>query len=128
MWKSVLTVVLAAAPAWAASYYTVRMDDPKAVYLEAKGDGVADDTAAIQSAIDRAVAQTTYGIVFVPEGRYRITKTVNVWASVRVIGYGAKRPVFVLGANTPGYEDAAAERYLVFFSGGRPGGRGGRGA
>jgi hypothetical protein len=128
MWKSVLTVVLAAAPAWAASYYTVRLDDPKAIYLEAKGDGVADDTAAIQSAIDRAVAQASYGIVLVPEGRYRITRTVNVWASVRVIGYGATRPAFVLGANTSGYQDPASERYLVFFSGGRPGGRGGRGA
>jgi hypothetical protein len=127
MWKGFFLVMLAAAPAWAASYYTVRMDDPKAIYLEAKGDGIADDTAAIQSAIDRAVAQASYGIVLVPEGRYRITKTVNVWASVRVIGYGARRPVFVLGANTPGYEDAAAEKYLVFFSGGRPGGRGGRG-
>jgi hypothetical protein len=127
MWR-IWLVLMAAAPAWAASYYTVRLDDPKAVYLEAKGDGVADDTAAIQAAIDKSVASATFGIVFVPEGRYRITKTVNVWASVRVIGYGAKRPVFVLSANTPGYQDAASERYVVFFSGGRPGGRGGRGA
>ena len=119
---------MAAAPAWAASYYTIRLDDPKAVYLEAKGDGVADDTAAIQAAIDKSAASASYGIVLVPEGRYRITKTVNVWASVRVIGYGAKRPVIVLGANTPGYEDPASERYMVFFSGGRPGGAmGGRG-
>jgi sugar lactone lactonase YvrE len=126
MRKCVL-LVLAAAPLWAASYYTVRLDDPKAVYLEAKGDGVSDDTAALQSAIDRA-AQSSFGIVFVPEGRYRIGNTLRVWASVRVIGYGAKRPAIVLGPNTPGYENPAAEKYLVFFSGGRPGGRGGRGA
>src|SRR5665811_836846 len=100
-----LGIILAAVPAWTASYYTVRLDDPKAVYLTrdnfpVHGDGVADDTEAIQQAIDKAQA-----IVFVPEGRYRITSTLTVWAGIRVIGYGANRPVFVLGENTPGYQD-----------------------
>jgi len=121
-----LGIILAAVPAWTASYYTVRLDDPKAVYLTrdnfpVHGDGVADDTEAIQQAIDKAQA-----IVFVPEGRYRITSTLTVWAGIRVIGYGANRPVFVLGENTPGYQDKDSEKYMVFFSGGRVGG--GRGA
>jgi sugar lactone lactonase YvrE len=123
-------IVLAAAPAWAQSYYTTRLIDPKAVNLEAfgaKGDGVADDSAAIQQAIDRAQEMASHGIVFVPEGRYRVTKTINVWSAIRLIGYGASRPVFVLAPNTPGYQDANAENYVVFFSGGRPGGFGGRG-
>jgi hypothetical protein len=135
MWMRLGLSIVMAAPVWAASYYTVRMDDPKAVYLTAeafgaRGDGVADDTAAIQRAIDKAVATSSFGIVFVPEGRYRLTRTVNVWASVRVIGYGANRPVFVLAPRTPGYADPDAESYMIFFSGGRPGGgnRGGRGA
>jgi sugar lactone lactonase YvrE len=124
-------VLIAAAPVWAASYYTVRLDDPKAVYLAAegfgaRGDGVADDTDAIQKAIDKAVESASQGIVFIPQGRYRLTKTLNVWGAVRVIGYGAQRPVLVLGPNTPGYGDPASETYLVFFTGGRPGG-GGRG-
>jgi sugar lactone lactonase YvrE len=126
----------AAAPARAASYYTVRLDDPKAVYLSAdsgaRGDGIADDTDAIQKAIDQVQQSTSHGIVFVPEGRYRLTKTVYVWPSIRLIGYGAKRPVFVLGDSTPGYQDPANESYMVFFAGGRPGaggrGRGGAGA
>ena len=83
------------------------MDDPKAVYLTKEkfavhADGVADDTEAIQKAIDQLQGE---GIVFVPEGRYRLTKTLTVWPAVRLIGYGTARPVFVLGENTPGYQD-----------------------
>lgn len=108
----------------AASYYTQKPDDPKAVYLtsaefSAHADGQADDSAAIQAAIDKV--QQTYGegIVFVPEGRYRITHTIYVWPSVRVIGYGKTRPVMVLAANTPGYQEGLG--YMFFFAGGRPG-------
>ncbi|HOC17893.1 MAG TPA: glycosyl hydrolase family 28-related protein [Vicinamibacterales bacterium] len=114
-----------AAPAVAGtSYYTVRLDDPKAVHLEAfgaRGDGVADDSDAIQRAIDRVHETVGPGIVFVPEGRYRITRTIDVWPSIRLIGYGATRPVIVLGPNTPGYQDRNAERQMIFFAGSRPG-------
>jgi Pectate lyase superfamily protein len=43
------------------------------------GDGVADDTAAIQSAIDLSsdVVTQTKAVVYVPQGRYRITTTLN---------------------------------------------------
>ncbi len=125
-------VLLVAAPVGAQSYYTTRLIDQKAVNLEAfgaKGDGVTDDTAAIQNAIDRVQETIVQGIVFVPEGRYRVTKTVYVWPSIRLIGYGAKRPVIVLAPNAPGYQDRNAENYLVFFAGSRPGAMGGgRGA
>jgi polygalacturonase len=65
----------------AASVYTVRLDDPAAVYLTAKdfhvvADGKADDSEAIQSAIDRLQETKGEGIVFIPEGRYRITRTI----------------------------------------------------
>src|SRR5215510_10237558 len=79
------------------SAFTTRLDDPRAVHLTgAVGDGKADDSAAIQAAIDKAGADREEGIVFIPEGRYRITRTIYVWPAVRVIGWGAKRPVFVL--------------------------------
>lgn len=112
-------------PFWGASYYPLRLDDPKAVYLTKEqfhtiGDGKADDSAAIQAAIDQAEAEHGEGIVFVPEGRYRITRTIYVWPGVRVIGYGANRPVFVLADNTPGYQQGIG--YMFFFTGGRPGG------
>jgi sugar lactone lactonase YvrE len=122
-----LWILLAAAPTWAASYYTVRLNDPKAVYLDAfgaRGDGITDDSDAIQKAIDRVQETVNQGIVFVPEGRFRLTKTIYIWPSIRLIGYGAQRPVIVLTDNTPGYQDTNKENYMVFFAGSRPGAQG----
>ena len=129
----IAATLLAAAPLWAASYYTTHLEDPKAAYLApanfpVKGDGIADDSDAIQQAINKVQDASNMGIVFVPEGRYRITKTIYVWPSIRVIGYGGNRPVLVLGDNTPGYQDPQNEKYMVFFAGGRPGGGRGAGA
>ena len=86
------------------SAFTTRLDDPRAVQLSgAVGDGKADDSAAIQAAIDKAAADREEGIVFIPQGRYRLSRTIYVWPAVRVIGWGARRPVFVLDDNTPGF-------------------------
>ena len=110
-------------PLYAQSVYPVRLDDPTAVYLGSKqfpvqAAGNSDDTAALQAAIDAVEAEHVQGIVFVPEGRYRITRTIYVWPGVRIIGYGAHRPVFVLPDNTPGYQEGLG--YMFFFAGGRP--------
>jgi sugar lactone lactonase YvrE len=118
----VAALVFIAAPLYGASYYPNKLDDPKAVYVTRDqfpihGDGIADDTDAIQQAINKVEETSQQGIVFLPSGRYRISKTIYVWASVRVIGYGATRPVLVLGENTPGYQSGIG--YMVFFTGGR---------
>ena len=95
-------------------------DDPRAVHLTgAVGDGKADDSAAIQAAIDKAAADREEGIVFIPQGRYRITRTLYVWPAVRVFGFGVKRPVFVLADNTPGFSKGVAD--MVIFAGFRLG-------
>lgn len=117
-WNWVAGCVLAVAACWGAgaqSVYTMRPDDPHAVYLAAKGDGIADDSDALQAAIDRAQQTVHHGIIFVPEGRYRITRTLHVWAGIRLIGYGAQRPVFVLAANTPGYQQGDG-KYMLWFT------------
>jgi hypothetical protein len=121
----VLLLLLAASSSACASssVYTTRLDDPKAVYLDAlefgaRADGAADDSAAIQAAIDKAGSHAREGIVFVPAGRYRLTRTVYVWPGVRVIGYGATRPVFVLAPNTPGFESGMG--VMVMFTGLNP--------
>lgn len=89
--------------AFSSSVFTTRLDDPKAVYLSAQefgahGDGIADDSAAIQAAIDKSETGTREGIVFIPSSRYRLAHTVYVHPGVRVFGYGPTRPVFVLAA------------------------------
>ena len=104
-----LIAVLFCCRAVHAQAITERLTDPRAVYLDApefkaRGDGVADDTGALQAAINAVQESIRRGIVFVPEGRYRITHPVYVWAGIRLIGFGAKRPAFVLADRTPGYQ------------------------
>ena len=105
------------------SYYPSRLDDPKAIYLTSenfpvKADGISDDSAALQQAINKVQETTRQGILFIPAGRYRVTKTIYIWPGIRLIGYGAARPVFVLAANTPGYQQGPT--YMIFFAGARP--------
>jgi len=126
--KSLFVLLLLASPSSAQSYYPLRLDDPKAVYLTPEtfpvhADGITDDTEALQLAINKVQETTGEGIVFVPSGRYRLTTTVYVWGGIRVIGFGPTRPVLVLGEKTPGYTDKTKEKYMVFFSGARLGTR-----
>lgn len=131
------TLVLAAAlaavavpPVSAQSIITTRPDDPEAVYVTPEdfgvvGDGIADDSAALQAALDKA-AGPGGGLVFLPSGRYRISRTLYVWRAVRLIGYGETRPVIVLGPDTPGYQHGMG-LMVMFPAGGPPPATGGRG-
>jgi len=106
-----------------ASFYREPLDDSAAVYLTQKdfpvhGDGVGDDSTALQQAIDKVASSTGTGVLFIPKGTYRLTKTVYVWPGVRLIGYGDSRPVLTLGENTPGFQEGTG-KYMLFFSGGR---------
>jgi hypothetical protein len=108
---------------FAASYYPERLEDAKAVYVtranfSVYGDGQADDTEAIQQAIDKEEQTNHEGVVFLPSGRYRLTKTIYIWPGIRVIGYGATRPVLLVTPNTPYFKKGPA--YMVFFAGNRP--------
>jgi sugar lactone lactonase YvrE len=129
-WFFFTGTVLLSGLSYGASFYPDRLDDPSAVYLTrenfpVQGDGVGDDSTALQQAIDKAASGTGAGVLFVPKGTYRLTKTVYVWPGIRLIGYGSSRPVFTLGENTPGFQEGT-DRYMFFFSGGRrSGGNGG---
>ena len=88
-WPLLLLFVLAPY-AWPASFYTRRLEDPRAVYVTPSG---GDDTARLQKAIDQVQETTGQGIVLLATGQYRVSDTLYIWPSIRLIGYGDKRPV-----------------------------------
>lgn len=108
---------------WAAeggSAYTQRPDDPEAFYFTPenygfKADGKSDVTDALQEAINQVKREKNFGILFLPEGNYRISKTIQIPSSIRLIGYGKKRPVIYLGADTP---VQTTQNYMIWFTGG----------
>jgi hypothetical protein len=126
MRKTIFTaaaILSTAIPLLGTSYYPARPHDARAVYLSpdrfaVKGDGIEDDSTVLQQAIDKVRETTNQGILFVPAGRYRLTKTIYIWPGIRLIGFGAARPTFVLAANTPGFQKGPA--YMMYFAGGGP--------
>ncbi len=100
-----------------ASAFLAAPNDARATTVRGIGDGRADDTAEIQRAIDEAADQGGGGIVFLPEGTYRITRTVYIWPGVRLFGVGNARPKIVLGDRTPGYQRGLAN--MIIFAGAR---------
>src|SRR6056297_2263540 len=108
------------------SFYTNRPNDSKAVYFTqenfpVKGDGISDDTEALKLAIKEAKEKMGYGIVFIPEGRYRISKTIYVPKAVRLIGFGEKRPLIFLGKDSPKFQtvnakDKGRANYMFWFT------------
>ena len=63
------------------SVYELCPKDPEAVYFTPenygiKSDGSMDVSDALQNAINEVKKKYNFGIVFLPEGKYKITKTV----------------------------------------------------
>ena len=58
-----------------------------------------DVSDELQKAVNMVVEEYGYGIVFVPEGKYLLSKTIYIPKAVRIIGYGEKRPEFILKDN-----------------------------
>lgn len=112
-----LALLLAPLPALgeSISVYRAQPDDPRAITVKGTGDGRADDSDAIQQAIDAAAKRGQGGVVFLPSGRYRISRTIFLRSAVRVFGVGATRPVILLGDNTAGYGAGVAA--MVSFTG-----------
>lgn len=112
-----VALLLAPLPALAksTSVYLSAPTDPRAITVKGAGDGRADDSDAIQQAIDAAAKGGQGGVVFLPSGRYRISRTILLRSGVRLFGVGRTRPVIVLGDNTPGYGAGIAA--MVSFTG-----------
>lgn len=114
-----LALIGLASPAIAASssVYLQQPNEPQAIVVKAAGDGRTDDSAAIQQAIDAAATTGDMkgGIVFLPSGRYRVSRTILLRSGVRLFGVGKTRPVIVLGDHAPGFSDGIAA--VVSFTG-----------
>ena len=116
------------------SVYTQKPIDAEAVYFtpenfNIKADGKTDVSDELQKALNQVKEQYNFGIVFIPEGTYKISKTIYMPQAVRLIGYGKQRPVIVLGKNSPGYQeevedDKGKANYMFWFVSGmvQPGG------
>ncbi|MGU3314517.1 glycosyl hydrolase family 28-related protein [Sphingomonas sp. M6A6_1c] len=117
IWLLASAALLAPAPALAAttSVYLTAPKDARAITVRGVGDGRADDSVAIQQAIDAAAQGGKGGIVFLPSGRYRISRTIFVRSAVRIFGVGATRPEIVLGDNSEGFGSGVAA--MLAFTG-----------
>ncbi len=91
----------------AQSVYNQKPDDSEALYFTSeafkiKADGKQDVSEALQLAINKLKKEKNFGVLFIPEGKYLISKTIYVPKAIRIIGYGKNRPEFILGKNTSG--------------------------
>ena len=108
------------------SFYQERITDEKAVYFseeffDIKNDGTVDVSEQLQDAIYSVVKQDGYGVLFVPEGKYLLSKTIYMPKAVRMIGYGKNRPQFVLKDNAEGFHvkqqsQKGGFKYLFWFT------------
>lgn len=107
------------------SFYQQRLDDKDAVYFTPdkypiKADGKTDISDALQQAIKDVKDKNNFGVLFIPEGKYLISKTIFVPRAVRLIGYGRNRPVIILAKNSPGFQvadstDKGKAKYMFWF-------------
>ncbi|MBN1465741.1 gluconolaconase, partial [candidate division KSB1 bacterium] len=110
------------------SVYQGRINDPEAVYFTPENyaitaDGKTDVSAELQKAINQIKNEKNFGILFIPSGRYRISKTIYVPPAIRLIGYGEERPLICLAPNSPGFQapvesDKGQANYMFWFTGG----------
>lgn len=110
------------------SVYPFRPDDSEAYYFtpenyRIQADGKTDVSEALQAAINQVKREKNFGILFIPEGKYKISRTIYIPAAIRLIGYGKRRPEFILAKNSPGFQeevpgDKGKARYMFWFTGG----------
>ena len=107
------------------SFYTKQLMDSDAVYFtpekfNIKADGSTDVADALQQALYDLKITHNFGILFLPEGKYLISKTIYVPQAIRIIGYGTNRPRIVLKKRSPGFQqpdsaDKGKAKYMFWF-------------
>lgn len=107
------------------SFYTKELMDSDAVYFtpanfNIKADGSMDVSDVLQNALYDLKTTHNFGILFLPEGKYLINKTIYVPQAIRIIGYGKNRPLISLTKNAPGFQqedssDKGKAKYMFWF-------------
>lgn len=75
-------------------YFRLVSPNPNVCMFGAKGDGIADDTAAIQAAFDayktaNGSIPSTGMTIHVPTGTYLVTSSLSMWSGQRLVGDGS---------------------------------------
>src|SRR5258705_10693308 len=107
------------------SFYTKELIDSDAVYFtpenfNIKADGSVDVSDVLQNALYNLKTTHNFGILFLPEGKYIISKTIYVPQAIRIIGYGKNRPLIMLAKNAPGFQledstDKGKAKYMFWI-------------
>lgn len=96
----------------------------------AKGDGIADDTAAIRATVDQLPPFDAHHpfqtrIIYLPDGTYLIRDTIQRRNSegqyqpgLVMIGQSRKGTVIKLADNSPGFQDRSAAKAMIFTASG----------
>lgn len=121
-----LFISVTGAPPEGKSFYTEKPNDTTAIYFtpsafNIKADGSFDVSDVLQQAVNLVKTKCNFGILFIPEGKYLISKTIYVPQAVRIIGYGKNRPQIILQKNAPGFQseypsDKGKARYMFWFT------------
>ena len=87
----------------------------------AKGNGISDDTRAIQTAIDHqrgSKYEKAPAIVYLPSGTYKVTDTLILWKYTHLIGNPYSPPTIVLTGNAPGFDDPNEKKPVIVTTNG----------
>ena len=79
----------------------------KAAPYNARGDGEADDTSAIQRAIEENDA------VFLPKGYYRVSRTIKLRPGTKLVGVGQHLSVLLVRAPEGDFADASTPKPVL---------------
>lgn len=109
------------------SVYTQKFNDSEAYFFTPENyritaDGKTDVSDQLQIAINQVKTEKNFGILYIPEGKYKISKTIYVPPAIRLIGYGKNRPVIILAKSSPGFQtgntgEKNPEKYMIWFTG-----------
>lgn len=80
----------------------------------AKGDGITDDSAAIQAALDEA--QGSASIVYLPDGTYLVSRPLYFYRWIMVQGQSRNNTIVKLKDNLSSYSNVKTPNWVLFAS------------